>query len=102
MDPILPSLIARGGDHTPSVGMPPYNNGLATKLRMVSLFHRSKEGVHIDVYDLPHRSHHVRYRVWFVPTYGDEACYIAPFPVSTDCTVAKRIRRSVAREMLLT
>ena len=43
-------FVASGRHHTAHIAMP-HGNGLATKVGIVSLLHRSIEGIHVDMYD---------------------------------------------------
>ena len=43
-------FVACGRHHTAHIAMP-HGNGLATKVGIVSLLHRSIEGIHVDMYD---------------------------------------------------
>ena len=50
-DAVAPRLVAGRRDHAPSFGSS-HHDGLAAVLRVVALFDRGVEGVHVDMYDL--------------------------------------------------
>src|SRR5258708_39352438 len=45
----LTGFIRRGGNHAAFILLSAYHNGFALQLRIVELFHRDEEGVHVDV-----------------------------------------------------
>jgi len=52
MTPILPRLVTAGRDHAPAAGRSADDHRPAPVLRMVALFHRGIESIHIDMDNL--------------------------------------------------